>query len=251
MTHPDISAIVTFHREGRLAHVSINSIARTCDAIEETGVTVETVMVLDRADDLTRSFVLNHPAKKRQDRILEVNCGDLSTSRNEAIARSVGACIAIFDGDDLYSRNWLLQAFACRQRDGGRHIYHPEVIVSFDAIQRYNFEVDQRSDQFDVKNLLMTNYWCSCAFSDRQTFLDHPYVPKDGVDCGFGFEDWHWNCETVAAGIEHRVVPETAIFYRRKRSGSLGAADHQAFRIIRPTRLFSLYGDPPARLIDD
>lgn len=245
MKKPDITVIVTFHGERELAQISINSIVRTRTAIESIGVTVETILVLDCADDLTRQSVVNHPARRQQDRIIEVCYGDLSASRNEAIARANGGCVAIFDGDDLYSEKWLLNAFLRHQEDGCRHVYHPEIIVSFDAVQNYNFEVDQRDKQFDSLNLMMTNYWCSCSFASHQTFLDHPYVPKDGVDCGFGFEDWHWNCETVAAGLEHRIVPETAIFYRRKRVGSLGSTDKKAFRVIRPTRLFSLYPDAP------
>jgi glycosyltransferase involved in cell wall biosynthesis len=244
MKNPNITAIVTFHREGRLAHVSLNSIARTRAAIENDGVSVETIYVLDCADDLTDHFVKKHPARRQQDLIMEVGYGDLSASRNAGIAKASGSCIAIFDGDDLYSEKWLVQAYASYQEDGARHIYHPEIIVSFDAVQNYNFEVDQRSKQFDPLNLLMTNYWCSCSFASRQTYLDYPYVPKESVDSGFGFEDWHWNCETVAAGIEHRIVPETALFYRRKRLGSLGSTDRAAFRVIRPTRLFSLHSNP-------
>lgn len=243
MKKTDITAIVTFHREGRLAHVSLNSIARTRAAIENVGVTVETILILDCVDDLTHRFVTSHPALRHQDRIIEVSYGDLSASRNDGISKASGTCIAVFDGDDLYSEKWMLKAYACHQDNGARHIYHPEIIVSFDAVQNYNFEVDQRSKRFDPLNLLMTNYWCSCSFASRQTFLDHPYFPKDSLDCGFGFEDWHWNCETVAAGLEHRVVPGTAIFYRRKRVGSLGSTDKAAFRIIRPTQLFSLYAD--------
>jgi glycosyltransferase involved in cell wall biosynthesis len=243
MKKPDITAIVTFHRERELAQISINSIVRSRTAIENVGITVETIWVLDCADDITRQSVVNHPARRPQDRIVEVCYRDLSASRNYAIATAEGHCVAIFDGDDLYSEKWLLNAFMRHQQEGGMHIYHPEIIVSFDAVQNYNFEVDQRDKQFDKRNLLMTNYWCSCSYSERRTFLDHPYVPKDGIDCGFGFEDWHWNCETVAAGLEHRIVPETAIFYRRKRAGSLGLADREAFRIIRPTQLFSLYPD--------
>lgn len=241
MMAPDITALVTFHREGELAQISIDSIARTRAAVESAGVVVETLLILDCADDVTRHCVMGHPALRPQDQIIEVDCGDLSASRNAGIASARGRCIAIFDGDDLYSEKWLLHAYACHQDEGARHIYHPEVIVSFDAVQNYNFEVDQRSTQFDAMNLLMTNYWCSCAFASRRTFLDHPYVPKSSTDCGFGFEDWHWNCETVAAGQEHRIAPGTAVFYRRKRAGSLGTNDRKAFRIIRPTKLFSLY----------
>jgi glycosyltransferase involved in cell wall biosynthesis len=217
MKKPDLTAIVTFHGERELAQISINSIVRTRAAIERIGVEVETIFMLDCADDLTRLYVVNHPARRPQDRIIEVCYGDLSASRNDAIARANGQCLAIFDGDDLYSEKWLLNAFLRYQEDGRQHVYHPEIIISFDAVRNYNFEVDQRGKQFDPLNLLMTNYWCSCSFADRQTFLDHPYVPKDSLDCGFGFEDWHWNCDTVASGLEHRIVPETALFYRRKR----------------------------------
>jgi glycosyltransferase involved in cell wall biosynthesis len=232
---------VTFHREGRLAHVSLNSIERTLNRANKAKLNVETILVLDNADAETRRAVIEHPFRRAHDQVIEVSHGDLASSRNEAISLSRGACVAILDGDDLYSANWLELAHAAHQAEDGRHIYHPEITVSFDAIQNYNFTVDQRSSQFDAKNLLMTNYWCSCTFASRQVFLDHPYVPKDGPDCGFGFEDWHWNCETVASGLEHWIVPGSALFYRRKRAGSLGTKDKQAFRIIHPTRLFSFY----------
>lgn len=238
---PDISVVVTFHREGRLAHVSLNSIERVLNRVENAELKVETILVLDNADGETRRAVIEHPFRRAHDPIIKVSHGDLASSRNEAISLSRGACVAILDGDDLYSANWLELAHAAHQAEGGRHIYHPEITVSFDAIQNYNFTVDQRSSQFDAENLLMTNYWCSCTFASRQVFLDRPYLPKGSPDGGFGFEDWHWNCETVASGLEHRIVPGTALFYRRKRTGSLGTTDKQAFRIIHPTRLFSLH----------
>lgn len=240
MDSPHISAVVTFHNEGRLAHVSLNSIARTRDFAVRAGISVELLLVLDRASATTRQYVFDHPLREAGDQVIEVAHGDLSASRNEAIALARGTCIAIFDGDDLYSANWLQQACEQHRAEGGRHIYHPEITVSFDALQSYNFTVDQRDPEYNQHNLLMTNYWCSCTYAAKQVFLDHPYQPKDGPAGGFGFEDWHWNCETVAAGMEHRVVAETALFYRRKRSGSLNAMDSQASRIIRPSRLFSL-----------
>lgn len=245
MKKPDITAIITFHREGRLAHVSLNSIARTRAAIEKTGVVVELVCILDRADAYTKEIVSSHPAKQAHDLTIEVSYGDPAASRNRGVQASGGSLIAIFDGDDLHSENWLEQAFQCHQSDGGQHIYHPELTVSFEALKNYCFAIDQRSSQFDARNLLMANYWTSCAFAIRQIFIDYPYAQRTDSTSGFGFEDWHWNCETVGGGVEHRVVPGTALFYRRKNTNSVNASNKDASRIMHPSRLFSLYSDIP------
>ena len=54
----------------------------------------------------------------------------------------------------------------------------------------------------------------------REIYGRFPYRPNR-LDQGFGFEDWAWNCETIAAGLKHRAVPETTHFIRSKPADSL------------------------------
>lgn len=241
MNSPDISVIVTFHREGRLAHVTLNSLARCITHAAQEGLKVEMICTLDKADQYTQEYVCRHPTLKQNDKIISLDNGDLATSRNQAIEQASGSFIAICDGDDLYSGNWLCAAHRFCQNTGERVVAHPAITVSFGAMQGFTHTVDQTSERFDPDSLLMTNYWCSCVFAERELFTSHPYHPMHtpGSPDGFGFEDWHWNCETVASGILHRAVPQTALFYRRKGSASLNHSQQARNVQIPASRLFA------------
>jgi hypothetical protein len=72
----------------------------------------------------------------------------------------------------------------------------------------------------------------------KDIFLRHPYGEETTGGPGFGFEDWHWNCQTLAEGIEHHVVPNTVHFLRMKKAGSNFRYHVGTSRIVRPSRLF-------------
>jgi glycosyltransferase involved in cell wall biosynthesis len=88
-----------------------------------------------------------------------------------------------------------------------------------------------------LTDLLEYNYWASICAAKRSVLVAHPYETTTR-EPGFGYEDWHWNCETLADGIEHRVVPGTVCFVRSKRTASLLLSSNQQDRVLRPTRLF-------------
>ena len=43
--------------------------------------------------------------------------------------------------------------------------------------------------------------------SERSCLISRLPPPK--CDAGWGYADWHWNCEVIAAGGAHHVVPGT------------------------------------------
>ena len=98
------------------------------------------------------------------------------------------------------------------------------------------------SDDFDIDFLRVDNCWQALSFGERQIFQDHPYAPNDH-NSGYGHEDWHWNCCTLANGISHRPVPGTVHAVRR-RSNSQSQIAVQLDTVIHPTELADHPGVP-------
>lgn len=234
----DVSAIITFHREGLLAHTTLLSIERCRRAAEEAGLSVEFVITLDNPDPETRRIVTNHPAVRATDRVLEVDFRDLSSCRNHAVQHARGHYIGTFDGDDYFSANWITRCVELIRKDGEKHIFHPAIMVAFGGWNAYWWQVDQLEEYYRPGSLLIMNYWNACAFAAREVFECCPYHVSRVGAAGFGFEDWHWNCETIANGFVHRLARGTVRFERRKPGGSLNVAHQQAGAVIRPSSFF-------------
>lgn len=234
----DVSAVITFHREGVLAHTTLYSIERCRSTAEQNGLSVEFVITLDNSDAETRRIVLGHPALRDCDQVFEVSYRDLSTCRNHAVAHARGDIIGTFDGDDYFSGNWIERCVSIIRENGDKTILHPEIMVAFGAWNAFWWQVDQLGEYYKPEALLTINYWNACAFAARSAFDTCPYHVSRVGEAGFGFEDWHWNCETIAHGFVHRPARGTVRFERRKHGGSLNVAHQQAGAVIRPSSFF-------------
>jgi glycosyltransferase involved in cell wall biosynthesis len=217
--------------------MTLASIARMRRHAARQGLSTELVMVLDRADSETEAVVRAHPECNDHAQVVAANYGQLGLSRNAGVRASQGRIICIVDGDDYFGENWIEHAVDALGRFGDRAIVRPEMVVSFGAYNHYAWQVDQKDAAFDVAGLLCYNYWTSWSASRRETYERIPYQSTNAVATGFGYEDWHWNCETIAGGYEHRTVEKTVAFYRRKKGGLL-AVEAQSFAIIRASALF-------------
>lgn len=234
-----ISVIVTFHREGILAHNTLISYAMSRDFFRAEGGEVEFVLVLDRADEATSHIVRSHPLLDGTEKVVDTNFGDLALARNAGIAEATADYIAVLDGDDLISRRYFIDHFREAQKLGRNVVLHSEMVLSFGMYNAFNWQVDQDGEYFNRASLLTINPWISGAFAHRSVFESVPYVACHWSCTGFGFEDWHWNCETIANGIVHRLAWGAVYFYRRKWSGSLNEAGHQIKAVMPKSRLFS------------
>jgi glycosyltransferase involved in cell wall biosynthesis len=233
----DISLLITFHAEGILAHSTLNSIERCRSYAQTFGLSCEYVWVLDSINDETREVLMNHPAVKGNVRLVEVNHRDLGASRNSGIEAARGSAVAILDGDDYFSENWIERAWHHLAAYGDHAILHPEFVVNFGAHSAYCWQVDQAGQYYERDGLLMNNYWTSWTFARREVYQACPYTVTRPLQTGFGYEDWHWNCETIAAGYEHRLAWGAVGFYRRKKT-SLVTATSQSGAVVPPTKLF-------------
>ena len=235
--NPALSVVLNAHREGILAHATLGALRRAVDYAEGQGLTTEVLVVLDRADEETLRIVTSHPALRCTDRCLPVDVGDLALARNAGLAAARGALATVLDADDYPSLHWPLAGVA-RWRQHARAIVHPEYVVSFGAIRDLVRVPDQERDAFPSEGAFPINPWVSCALAATRVFLELPYAALDTARSGFGYEDWHWNCETLAAGYAHLTAPGTALFYRRKAQGSLAASQAAQGAMLRPSVFF-------------
>lgn len=235
-----VSAVVTFHRERELVTPTLHAIERMRQFAEARGLEVRLVMTLDGDDVATRAAVRSHPALRADDVLHEVDFHDLSLCRNFAIAHADGDYVATLDGDDLFSENWISAAVDCIATNGPQTICHPHLLVAFGGWQAFWYQIDQTSEQFKPATLMALNHWNACSVALRRVFLHCPYAVARVGASGFGFEDWHWNCETIAHGYVHRVVPHTFRLERRKLEGSLNVAHQQHAATLRPSRFFDI-----------
>ncbi len=234
----DVSLLITFHSEGILAHSTLNSIERCRQYAEAAGIRTEYVWVLDAVSDETRAVLMNHPAAAGNVQIVEVNNRDAGPSRNAGVEMARGTAVAMLDGDDYFSTNWIERAWFYLKQYGDQAILHPEFVVNFGAHAAYCWQIDQAGQYYDQGGLLVSNYWTAWTFANRSVYLECPYSEARPAETGFGYEDWHWNCQVIAAGYEHRLAWGVVGFYRRKMVSRV-ASDTALGAIIPPTRLFS------------
>ncbi|MEG2803312.1 glycosyltransferase [Stenotrophomonas sp.] len=241
---PVLSVIVTFHQEGILAHAALRSYLLARASARTAGIEVELVLVLDNADAETLAIVCGHPELLGDEVLVMAAVGDAALARNQGIAQATGKYLCTLDGDDLISRDYFQRHVQLAERTPGRVILHPQVVVSFGMDSRFTWQLDQRTMPFSPDLLLSENPWISAVFARREVFTDIPYVACLPRQTGFGYEDWHWNCQTVAAGYEHVAVADTAYFYRLKPSGSVNTSSSALGAVMPPSDLFGRWVCP-------
>ncbi len=241
---PALTAVITFHREGLFAHAALRSYLHSRLRARQAGAQVQIVLVLDNADAQTAAIVREHPDLDGSEIIVEASVGDSALARNLGIARATGTYVCTLDGDDLVSRDYFQRHLGFAATLPSRIVLHAEVVVCFGTDDRYSWQLDQRKMPFSPDLLISANPWVSAVFARRETFSEVPYVPCFPTETGFGYEDWHWSCQTVAAGYEHLAVPGTAYFYRLKQTGSINAASNTLQAVMPPSDLFGQWGPP-------
>lgn len=233
MTPPDLTAIITAHAEGVVAEVSLRSFREAVDAARAASISVEGIVVLDKPDESTRAVFADVEALGY--RRLETSYADQGRVRNAAAAVAGAPYVAFLDGDDLWSQNWLVDAYAACLADPGRVIAHPELDWVFEGEEMLAFFPDGEDPAFDPASVRVTNPWDALCMAPIAAYRDHPFAGR-AIEAGWAFEDWHWNMETIAAGYRHVVVPET-IHFKRRRQGSQFVEARETRALPRPSAL--------------
>ncbi len=213
----DVSVVLTAHREGVLAGATAHSARRAVARAEaELGLCCEVVLVLDRASEATAT-VLRNAFEGLSLTVLETDEGDPGQARNRGIAAARGQCSAFLDGDDLWSENWLGEAWRLIGR-------RPDCIAQsacnmvFGNERNLWWHIDSEGPLFDPEYLHWANYWDAMTFARTGLYRKYPFRRND-LRLGFGHEDWHWNAWTIAEGVAHKPVPGT-VHFKRRHAGS-------------------------------
>lgn len=217
-----LSLIVNFHRERILALRTL----RLVQHIRESGMAdLQVIAVLDAPDDMT-SGIVGEVCEQAGFECHGVKFGNLGKSRQFGVGQAKTELIAFLDGDDLVSPNWLPAAREYLSREGGeRHIAHSEYFAAFDRAQNIRLGIDSRDPDFDPSALIFNWFFCNNLMCHAAVLDDVPIRAYDHT-VGIGAEDWHWSAETLQAGYDHVIIPDTAYFYRVKPGGeSLGSGN--------------------------
>jgi glycosyltransferase involved in cell wall biosynthesis len=211
-TRPDISVIITAHREGLLACPTIRSAVQAAVQARSRGLVVESLAVLDRPDQDTIEVFKHLGAGFR---LIETMAGDPGFARNAGVAAATGNWIAFLDADDLWGGNWLTDAHVAAVADPRLVVWHPEINLYFGACDRIFHHLDMDDRDVDLTTLMLSNFWTALSFTPRRLLLKIPFEATDR-DNQIGFEDWSWNMRAIAAGAIHKIVPGTGHLIRAK-----------------------------------
>ncbi|HEY4310980.1 MAG TPA: glycosyltransferase [Pirellulales bacterium] len=228
-----ISVIITAHAEGNLAHRAIRSVLRAAE-VAQAQVPVEVVAVLDTPTPETQAYFDSHASQFAQ--ILCVNFQDEGQARQHAIGRAHGRYVTLLNSADLISGNWLLAAFQqALTIDDRRAVFHPELCFHFGRQPRIFENVGYGNAATSASNLLESDCWSGHTFVTREFACEVPFASSKSGG-GWGHTAWHWNCEAIAAGGTHHVVPGTVDFVREQLAATHDARSADA--LLPPTRLF-------------
>lgn len=224
-TTPDISVVLTAHREGVLAGATANCARRAIARVsDDLGLSCEVILVLDRANEVT-STVLENAFDGQALTVVRTDEGDPGQSRNAGIRVARAPVVSFLDGDDLWSENWLTEGWNLIERRPDC-IGHSACNMVFGNERNLWWHIDSEGPLFNSEYLSWANYWDAMTIARTEIYRRFPFRKND-LKLGFGHEDWHWNAWTVAEGVPHKPVSET-MHFKRRRSGSQMAVVEQS-----------------------
>lgn len=238
--NPTVSIVVNAHNEGIVLHRTLKSLDQNVAFAKKKGIDTEVIIVADKVDEPTKDYLEDRSATALtlvKPRIEYVEYGDLGLSRNHGIRLAKGDYVGNFDGDDLWSKNWIAGAVATLQKNKGVVVHHAAVL-NFGTKNGVWHIHSSTEPTFNPRSVVEDNWWPSCMMTHRNVALEFPYAATLRTR-HFSNEDWHWNAETLAGGVEHIKVPETTLFYRRKET-SMGLAHSTG--LVTPNKLFTPSG---------
>lgn len=221
----DICINITLHNEGDILYRTFRSIAQNIDEIVRkiANIRIQINIHLDKPDELTKKLTLLHAHLLRSAigsdvNIYENDFGDLARSRNFLLDHSYATYIQFFDGDDLFSYDYLSAAYEMAVQSSTPAIYCAQWLWLFDDSNdtlRYPIEefVSSTSTNFDLASLYSQNPWPSQMLVHYKVYEDVKYID---LSDRYRSEEYNWVINAIAIGYQVKVVPKTIYFYRQK-----------------------------------
>ena len=243
MSRRSLALVANFHRERRIGRKTANFLGAVHARLASRGIEFNIEFVLDRPDDQTIAQIEQAAGAIDGAAIHVVDFGNLGASRTFGVEAARAEVVCFTDGDDFFSLNWFEGALDHFSGGPRREVLHTRYMVGFDQEQFVRETTDSADPGFDPLSLAVDWYWSANLAVQREVFAATPIEPYDHAG-GFGSEDWHWTCNSLAAGVARVSLPDTAYYYRvkpeRHALGKVADVIHMA------SPLFTLGGLPPA-----
>ena len=208
----DISVIVTAHTEGLIAHKTILSLIKSIELLKGKypQIKYEIIINLDKSNQETIDYYSRY-SDDNSFALYQTNYGNVADARNYAINKARGKYIALIDGDDMVSSNWLLKAYELALTKNGDYILHPNIQIQFDMdLSRIGLWIMGDTLGRERDRIIMTqfNRWVSTLFAPKTVFNTVHYRPPIN---GYGYEDYLFNADTTAKNIVAGVIQKNAL----------------------------------------
>ena len=229
-----LSIIITAHREGLVAHKTMKSVERAVKKIEEASISYEVIVSIDRGDDQTIDYFNNYTGLPIH--IYQWDHGDLSSSRNSAIKKAHGQFVSFIDADDLMSENWLHDSVQLLlKKPYGKYVAHSAYTIEFEGADSIVQKTGCTTKDQDILLSVLSGRWNSVIIAPITLLKKFPYAPNS---TGYGYEDWYLSCCLIENGVKNILIPQTAIFVRRKSSGSEWARQKASRSLLHAHPIF-------------
>jgi glycosyltransferase involved in cell wall biosynthesis len=225
------------HREALYLRPTLYSLEACAREASKAGIKVELVAVFDRPDqDTLEVFHQTHLQAFEKIKTIQIDVGSLGLARNAGIQAAEGEFIWTADGDDLVSRNSIVELINI-----ARNSPNPKVAVFVDFWVAFG-------EPYHVARYVDSKWLTAADFTYQHPYVSRVFINRSAFDylryldlkvtTGFAYEDWDFNCRLLAAGYDFKIAPLTAIFYRQRSNSLLKQANTISARMIPHSALF-------------
>jgi len=211
-----ISSIITSHDEGKLVIAALNSVLENIKKVDFEH--YEILIGLDNPDVKTQKALNNYICDSKIINKYIFNFNDVGLMRQNLLKLSKYEHVSFLDADDLWGDNWLFEASKFSAKNPNA-VLHPDLTIFFDKEIKYvRKNPDSTSRKFKKELLIFENVWTSSYITPRWVMEKFPMKSGNTSDesSPYAYEDWSWFRETLAEGVDHRVVKKTAHFHKIK-----------------------------------
>lgn len=232
-----VSVVLNMHREAIYLRPTLFSLTACAVEASKIGINVELIAVFDRPDAQTlavfRSTQLSGFVVVKT---IEVDFGSLGLARNAGIDHAEGEFVWTADGDDLVSRNALVQLVNAARKHSHKDVaIFMEYLVAFGC--RYHIARYVDSGWLTAADFAYQHPYVSRIFIKKAVFEKLRYHDLKATT-GFAYEDWDFNCRLFAEGFVFIIAPYTILFYRQRTNSLLQQANALSSQLIPHSAFF-------------
>ena len=238
MRNIDVSLVLNMHREALYLRPALRSLEACASEAKNAGINVELIAVFDRPDQETLAVFHQTSLKAfKQIKTTTIDVGSAGLARNAGIDLAEGEFVMISDGDDLMSKNSIVELVKT-----ARSSPHSKVVVCIDYLvafgEQYHVARYVGSQLLTAADFAYQHPYVSRIFIRRSAFNLLRYRDLKLIAGGFAYEDWDFNARLFAAGFEFLIAPNTILFYRQRGNSLLKQANAISAKLIPHSLLF-------------